>query len=595
MTRVEILRSTVTLSDDIIASLRRLGTQIFGPEGLHRGGYPGRYATGQFFTEDMVQGEDGINFEKQLWGDRVHTLPFVNSTHALRPIVALLNWPTAHAQPFQQGITPTDRQDRAYFRWLVNPRVQSWDQVCACPVEWYARYFRKDWWQSNYQKFGHQGLKLAHQGPAPPKRLLQYTPLLPRSYDSNEIASVLGPSAYTWLQNTALHQLDRLGLRIIVSYLTALMSQAAEAQILSKRFGNEIGSWSHKYQDMARFAAEAAATNQAMLDFVNAHVFPTPAPFSNADVRDRIQNINNSVRPAVQSMMELERVMSREISYQQNLISTYLQLSHDLRRKFHPFVSKLRQLIRGFRAILSGQTTTIRLTTLDLRTVCGGWDHVLGTQLKSDFPLENGLIPLDALVEMQIFSSLMSDIKTLHRAFQVCDSLLAENDELGKHIQADGSVLPSVNGRPNLRLVTRTRRQGPVRTYKFAALREMRRLEDGPAKKLVREAMRVLTSATSRLEAINFQAERRNLRSDEERLADLDSDVRFMLINERQFMLQRQADRAAGLVGVGPDPTVQDLTAMILAKAGSKVRDRAYLARTWTAAIIQQHLTSEAF
>lgn len=593
MTRTEILRATVTLSNDIVTSLDKLGTQIFGPKGLHRGGYPGRFAQGQFFTEDAAQGEEGMNFEKQLWGGRVQTLPVApGSTHALRPVIALFNWPTAHGQPSQQGTTQTDRRDGAYLRWLTNPRVQSWDQVCAIPVEWYARYFRKDWWRFTHQKYGHQGLKLAHQGPDhdPSRQLLRYTPLFPRYFDQTEIASVLGASAYIWFRKTVLPQLDALGLHVIGFYLTALMNEAAAVQILSKRFHNEIESWKPRYQHIARIATEVATEYQAMLDFISAHVYPALAPFSTIDITDRIGHMNNSVRPALQSMMELERLMNHEISYQQNLISTYLQQAPELRRNFHGFIVNLRQMIGGFRTLLNGQTITIRLITLDPATVGGGWDSLLDRQLKMDFPIDNDLLPLDAVAEVQMFTSLMGNVRSLHRAFRVCDDLLAENDELGQHIQPDGSVLPSVNGRPNLRLVTRAKRQGAIRTYKFAALREMRRLEDGPGKNLVREAMRVLTSGTSRLDARNFLSDRRALRNEKERLTDLDSDVKCMLTNEKQCMLQRQAGRTAGLVGVGVDPTVQDLIARILAKAGGNVQDRAYLARTWTAAVIQQHL-----
>lgn len=78
-TRDDILRLSAagaSLSDDVIRELVSLGDEIFGPRQTHNAGYLTRPAfVNQFFAEDGPQGEEGLNFEKFLWGHIIHASP----------------------------------------------------------------------------------------------------------------------------------------------------------------------------------------------------------------------------------------------------------------------------------------------------------------------------------------------------------------------------------------------------------------------------------------------------------------------------------------------------------------------------------------
>lgn len=146
------------ISQEVQRSLMILGREIWGT--FPRPGSSGiqqvlRIALDQdLFFEDEVQGEDGINFEKQLWGGRVSFMPHADiPIFSSMPINSLEQYPRAHRQPLEQGRTNLDIEDTAYKRWLTDARAPSWDETTAIPIEWYGRYFEKAWWQSEFQKY----------------------------------------------------------------------------------------------------------------------------------------------------------------------------------------------------------------------------------------------------------------------------------------------------------------------------------------------------------------------------------------------------------------------------------------------------------
>lgn len=103
--RMDLLRSTTigpTLTPAIEESLLNLGDQIYGP--LHyadNGNY--RDQDNEKFFQDQAQSEEGIDFEKQLWGDRLLMIPYQAGSRYFTPITALSNWPAAHPQPLRVG------------------------------------------------------------------------------------------------------------------------------------------------------------------------------------------------------------------------------------------------------------------------------------------------------------------------------------------------------------------------------------------------------------------------------------------------------------------------------------------------------------
>lgn len=72
--------------------------------------------------------------------------------------------------------------------------------MVAIPVEWYARYFHNSWWQVDFQKYRHHGLKLSTNDPSLPQRLLQSTSTIDMlSGDQTDLGAMFGLFAFEWL------------------------------------------------------------------------------------------------------------------------------------------------------------------------------------------------------------------------------------------------------------------------------------------------------------------------------------------------------------------------------------------------------------
>ncbi|KAF3763449.1 hypothetical protein M406DRAFT_74062 [Cryphonectria parasitica EP155] len=597
MTRTLILKKTpigAALGEEILNSLLRLGNQVFGPMLKDSQGFQTRPSRNDFFAEDAAQGEEGLNFEKYLWGNRIIRLPRGGSSaFMLMPIIATSDWPVAHPQPYQQGKTKADQRDTAYMRWLVEPRVQSWNEITAVPVAWYARLFQKTWWQSNYRKYGHQGLLLAcNDGQALSDQRARSVPLFPIENDPDDMVAVLGSEAYTWLRDTMARQLADKGLRVLRSYITAMMCLVAESAILATRLANEEAGWAHKCREMQRLALRVARCYTAMVNAIHGDMATpsTTASFTVENAKERIRALQNSVRPALQNMMQLRRVIDQEIAYQQNILNMYLLQGQNFRKAFRSYIVALRKRMTITRDLLNGQRISVSLADLgdDAYKVGGGWQEIFEQKLETDLACgTNGMIPKDLATESHLLLEMLNEVRTLHTGFQLQVDMLEENNNLAQSIGPDGSVDLSLYGQSRLRSVTRARRTGFLRAYRTAAMREMRRLADGPMKRLVREAVGILSSY---MDIRQIEGDLRVLRSETERRNDLMRDVYVMLTNERQFMADRQVARDAGQQRVTEDPTVQDLRVQVLQKAGGHTGDRAYLASIWTNATIQKFL-----
>lgn len=245
-----------TLSEPVLTSLFNLGNEMFGQavRFAHASGQTrfARLGVTCVFTEDEAMGEDGVNLEKQLWGNRLVVLPATSNRASHRsPVLGLSNWPAAHSQPYQQGVDGGREVGGKgpYTRYLLSPRVQSWDQVQPLPLDGYGRFFSEAWWGYSHQRYGEAGLRLgsydcetaAASGFVPPVALPRTSPNV--EIDHDVIKAVLGKSTFDYLVKTARGLLLKSGLHIMNFYLLGLMRQAAQLAILMGRFANEQAAW----------------------------------------------------------------------------------------------------------------------------------------------------------------------------------------------------------------------------------------------------------------------------------------------------------------------------------------------------------------
>lgn len=250
VTKKDELEGASGITPECMQSLLTLGDQMFGvrdPSSIYCAQPGWRPTSGRsFFTEDECQGEDGLNFEKAIWGNRIQTLPlqpYTSPAFNLKHFpIAILPWPSAHSQPFKQGQEEDDEPVDDYQRWLMHPQVQSWNEVLAVPMEWCARWFKLSWWQHSHQKYGHHALRLAHEGPTPVDKMMRRWVHDGMYLHMEAVRTALGTIPFQWLQSIR-HQFEDEGMYIVADYMRALMMEAAEKEMLQLRFLNDELSW----------------------------------------------------------------------------------------------------------------------------------------------------------------------------------------------------------------------------------------------------------------------------------------------------------------------------------------------------------------
>lgn len=249
-TKKDEFEGATGITPECIQSLLTLGDQMFGvrdPSSIYVVQPAWRPGSGHsFFTEDDCQGEDGLNFEKAIWGNRINVLPtqpYSSAAVHLKHIpLGTFPWPGAHPQPFEQGKEDDDEPTDDYDRYLMSPQHQSWDEIVAIPMEWCARWFKLSWWRHSHQKYGHQALRLAHDGPTPGGKIMRRWVHDGMYLHMNVIRTTLGPKYFPWLQDIR-RQFEARGMYIVSDYLRALMLEAAQKNILQMRFLNDELSW----------------------------------------------------------------------------------------------------------------------------------------------------------------------------------------------------------------------------------------------------------------------------------------------------------------------------------------------------------------
>lgn len=103
----------------------------------------------------------------QLWGVPVCFGPPIRSIPVtnLPAYVLAVSWPWGHQAPDlqHQGVDRSFYEPYArggYRGFLLHPPAPVYTQWRPVEVESYARFLRESWWESEFQRFAHQALKL---------------------------------------------------------------------------------------------------------------------------------------------------------------------------------------------------------------------------------------------------------------------------------------------------------------------------------------------------------------------------------------------------------------------------------------------------
>lgn len=341
---------------------------------------------------------------------------------------------------------------------------------------------------------------------------------------------------------------------------------------------------------------------------------PAAAPLTPANAAPTIRQMNDSIRPCIQALMDMDHALTQELAYQQNIINMHLHIEQPpARQLLFPHITALRTRTATLAALLAGQRAappaapSLRLATAALPiSECESWAFRLQQKVIADLllaphgspagmPAALAALPPAATREAQRFADNMDALRALHRKFDRLAGLLAHHHALTRAFAADGSLAPWLaldnDGGGGLRAVARLRQRGvgSLRAYRPAALVEMARLQ-GPLQRLVSEAFRRLAPF------LGGELPEQQAIGGNERRRRLTEAVQLMLRNEAQARWDRQqaavdnmlVDFGEGGV-VDADPTPQELLARIMNMAAVPA-DQPFLAGTWTVPAIQDYL-----
>lgn len=578
---------------EIWGSLKKLGFQIYGVASIVPGTafWDRPFPRQQLFAEDEVQGEEGLNFEKRLWGGRIAANYAYHATgFAFTPLLIMLPFPKQHPQPLQQGRTQLDQVDRAYERFLTSPRASSWVEILAVPTAWYARYFQNAWWQHDFQKFKHHGLKLSTNDPNLPISVFRTNSSdAVLSGDQDDVAVLFGHDAWEWLVSTVLVTLEKKDLYLLSFYMQALIGRACAATLFRTRFDNEMRAWPAKYAPMIRAARSVSDDYQIMVDVINRHMLPGAAAFDYAGTAGRIREMNDSIRRVLGPMLELSRLMSQEVAYQQFILTQYLHLETGVKAIFLGNMQALRVAMTYGVNLLTGQTPNVPLqfSTLTPETE-GGWASTLQQKVVTDFP--DGNLPGDIVSEGLVFVNMMSEITSLHRGFQTHLTLLNEMNALIDGANANGRA-PETADWPRLQSFTRIRSRRNAGAYQAVALRELASIDNAALGTMMSEALALLAT---KLEPEVLDPAKMALKSAEDRRAlrqaELLRNWRLFLRNQKRLMVNREKAREAQLPGVSNDPTADELFMEMWGMANGNEDDLRMLNDRYSPQIVQDTL-----
>lgn len=213
------------------------------------------------------------------------------------PILSLHSWPWAHKHLQSRGSVEAGdyaefANGESYGTFLLNPPAPAYNFRTAIPIDAYEGFRRRIWWQIEFQKFGHQGLKLTNDFPrrcAESSTGLQFLSTLDHGPDDETIADLLR-AAYPSEDNAAVSFMEtaqRLlavqGYVILAKYLRGLVLEAVLPEVESRRLAFEAQTWARTYDQELCGLAEQTLQDFRVMD---------------SEVRD-LANTPQAVRPHI--------------------------------------------------------------------------------------------------------------------------------------------------------------------------------------------------------------------------------------------------------------------------------------------------------
>lgn len=517
----------------------------------------------------------------QVWGRGIDRLPGAAPTGVTpqyRPVIITHDWPFAHKEPFKNRVFADDNPG---VRYLEDANAPTWNLITAIPVSQYAKFFRKEWWASEYERGGFINLRLTnlrHDG-RPLKTVLRVGG---EHQDAEIIRAFRNRHTVRWMLTTASELLRDAGYFVLERYLRLATFQAASAKTLRRRLFYDRNNWDNKFSQLYRRIQDAKGWYDAIANDTRARLDPSLFTFGTlAESINELKYLNNIARNGISMLKETLRVGGQESAYFENLTHLYLQQNAEQRaiiRKDYmaPLFARL-------------QVLHTRLSELANDLYFQGpegmrWDVEVLRRITS------GLIPAPG--------PLQDTFRAADRDFQDdMNELVRLRDclhSLAQHIKQASQLLGEESDLAVAGAIHHAQRNGELWRAGPAALRALRQLDH-------READRAVAGIATRwLALLNYHPDlqdpllgvrqARRWANTGPRRGDMMTEARSMLQNEAWARRQRALDREAEDPHVPEDPTVEMLTTAVGNMAGNGVfaaGDRGFLLGYWIPERIQ--------
>ncbi|POS74970.1 hypothetical protein DHEL01_v206632 [Diaporthe helianthi] len=218
----------------------------------------------EYVFQDIPQVEEGKSFEQQLWGSEIQPFPDPadgRAAEAFRPVLLSRAWPWAHPKVHLQNRDSVNagRYGKftgggGYRTWLLDPPASAYDIRTPLPVSSLAKFMQQSWWETDFVKFGHQGLKLPLHSTDPD------TPFKTAAKASTSVAQFLPMLSMVIRSQLALEFLDYAiksmyaqNYEAVTNYLFFLTREAASATLLRNRLYYEKRTWPNRLRGINDF------------------------------------------------------------------------------------------------------------------------------------------------------------------------------------------------------------------------------------------------------------------------------------------------------------------------------------------------------
>lgn len=228
-----------------------------------------------------------------------------------RPFVSAVSWPWKHPMIHLQNQRSVNAglyrnyTSHGYRTYLLDPPASAYDLMTPLPVSSFAKFMQQSWWDSDFVKFGHQGLKIPIHSTDPS------SPLKTIAMPNENLVSQFLPMLTVVLRSQdALEFIDYATLTLrehsqtaILTYLMLLTREAASASLMRNRLHYEKRTWPNRLRGIE----ELSRTSTQNFNTVWYSLNQTLQSQLSQKILVNLQQVDRNIRAMLVSLMELDR------------------------------------------------------------------------------------------------------------------------------------------------------------------------------------------------------------------------------------------------------------------------------------------------